>query len=397
MCKGPAIENDQVEVEDAEMKAKRKAEKKAAKLAAAEAAEAVEAAASALAATSGSAADEAEDEVAQKAARKAERKAAKLAAQLEEERLAAKALKKALKAAEKAKQEVTDTMISEEASVKRKAASVCEEVKAVDDAVPAVKKQKVAEDGSAVLGADAFRKAHEIIVTCCGSDSPAPFETFASACAEFGTPLEKALMAQGYSAPTPIQAQAWPIALQGRDMVAVASTGSGKTCGFLLPALARIAERGPHAPPSNWGRATAAKPTVLVLAPTRELAQQIHVEAVKFASAVKARSVCIFGGVPKGEQCRELRGGADILIATPGRLLDLCAGQPDRGLAATVNLYAVNYLVLDEADRMLDMGFEEDMRKVIEMCPKTGEPAQGGGATGSKAGTARQSLFFSAT
>jgi len=399
MCKGPATDNtpavstDGFDAKEAEKKAQRKAEKRAAKLAAAEAAVAAE-----VAEVAGSVNDSvADEEAAAKAARKAEKKAAKLAAQLEEERANAKALKKALKAAEKEKQETDATMASEEASVKRKAAAVCEEAKepAAAAVEPAAKKQK-AEDGVAVLGAVDYRKKEEITVTCDG-ECPAPFETFASACPEFGKALEKALLAQGYAAPTPIQAQCWPIALQGRDMVAVASTGSGKTCGFLLPAIARIAERGPTAPPSRWGRAPPAKPTVLVVAPTRELAQQIHGEAEKFAPAVKARSVCIFGGVPKGDQCRELKSGCDILIATPGRLLDLCAGQPDRGLPPSVDLSAVNYLVLDEADRMLDMGFEDDIRKVIEMCPQTGEPAQGGGATGSKAGTARQTLFFTAT
>eukprot|EP00930_Biecheleria_cincta_P022775 TRINITY_DN16573_c0_g1_i2.p1 TRINITY_DN16573_c0_g1~~TRINITY_DN16573_c0_g1_i2.p1 ORF type:complete len:558 (+),score=117.80 TRINITY_DN16573_c0_g1_i2:437-2110(+) len=292
----------------------------------------------------------------------------------------------------------------------RKAAEMAEKVEE-DDAEPPAKKTKT-ESSVIVLGAAAYRKAHEIIVPY--GDCPDPFETFDASCTVFGSALGKALLAQGYAAPTPIQAQAWPIVLQGKDVVAVAATGSGKTCGFLLPALARMAERGIGQMNSGGGRGggrggggggrgkgsgkgSPAHPTALVMAPTRELAQQIAVEADKFGPCVKVRTVCIFGGMPKGDQCRELRQGCNLLIATPGRLLDLCAGQPSLGLPPVVEISSVNYLVLDEADRMLDMGFEEDIRKVIDMCLKTGEPAQGGGASGPEAGTMRQTLFFTAT
>jgi len=150
----------------------------------------------------------------------------------------------------------------------------------------------------------------------------------------------------GFSAPTPIQAQAWPVALAGRDIVAIAKTGSGKTCGFLLPGMMHIrAQRGD----ARYG------PVVLVLAPTRELAMQIKEEADKFGNACGIRNTCVYGGAPKGPQLGALRRGVEIVIATPGRLNDfLECGQ--------VQLGQVSYLVLDEADRMLDMGFEPQVR-----------------------------------
>merc|ERR1712070_887728 len=222
-------------------------------------------------------------------------------------------------------------------------------------------------------------------------------ETFDHAGPQIGAVLTKALKNQGYNAPTPIQAQGWPIALQGKDMVAVAATGSGKTCGFLVPALVRLGERGPAPRPKSFFHKDPARPSILVLAPTRELAQQIAGEAAKFAPAVNGRVVSVYGGVPKGDQVRELKQGCDVLIATPGRLLDFCSGDPKRDLKPTIELGNVTYLVLDEADRMLDMGVEPDIRKIVEMCPKTGKPEEAGGATGLLAGSMMQTLFFTAT
>jgi len=180
-------------------------------------------------------------------------------------------------------------------------------------------------------------------------------------------------------------------------MVAVAKTGSGKTLGFLLPALALIAERGPAPTPKklSWSTSEPASPSVLVLAPTRELALQIASEAEKFAPAVWARVVTLYGGTPKGIQVGECRKGADVVIATPGRLIDLSSGSPGRGLASPISLAAVRYLVLDEADQMLDMGFEPDIRKIVDKCPKGGQ--EGGGAGGAQALSRRQTLFFTAT
>eukprot|EP00448_Togula_jolla_P012623 CAMPEP_0170616762 /NCGR_PEP_ID=MMETSP0224-20130122/26041_1 /TAXON_ID=285029 /ORGANISM="Togula jolla, Strain CCCM 725" /LENGTH=634 /DNA_ID=CAMNT_0010942577 /DNA_START=31 /DNA_END=1935 /DNA_ORIENTATION=+ len=252
------------------------------------------------------------------------------------------------------------------------------------------KRLKLESGTSAVLGATKFREMHQIIVE---SGCPPPLESFDAAVPHLGKALVKSLRAQGYTAPTPIQAQAWPIALEGRDMIGVAKTGSGKTCGFLMPPLARIAERGPLPPPGF----SPARPSVLVLAPTRELAQQIAAEGAKFAPVVSARVVAVFGGMPKHAQVREVKQGCDILIATPGRLLDLCEGSGTRNGKPSITLGCVSYLVLDEADKMLDMGFEEDIRKVVAMCPETGKPEEGGGATGYLASSMRQTLFFTAT
>jgi len=204
-----------------------------------------------------------------------------------------------------------------------------------------------------------------------------------------------ALREQGYSAPTPIQAQAWPLALRGDDIVAVAKTGSGKTCGFLIPALVRIAENGPTPciEQKGGGKDTRgpACPSALVIAPTRELVQQIAQEAEKFAPAVDARVLAVYGGVSKGEQVRDLKSGVDILIATPGRLHDFLKGDAAWDLPPSVLLDKVTYLVLDEADKMLDMGFEPDVRLIVKKCPDTGSSLT------ALAGQSRQTLFFTAT
>ncbi|XP_058456899.1 uncharacterized protein LOC131434248 isoform X2 [Malaya genurostris] len=156
---------------------------------------------------------------------------------------------------------------------------------------------------------------------------------------------------QGYERPTPIQSQGWPIALSGQNMVGVAKTGSGKTLGYMLPAIIHINHQKPD--PSIRG------PLVLVLAPTRELAQQIQQVATDFGSSSYIRNTCLFGGSSKGPQAGDLRRGVEIVIATPGRLIDFLE-------TGTTTLQRVTYLVLDEADRMLDMGFEPQIRKILE-------------------------------
>ncbi|UYV79626.1 DDX17 [Cordylochernes scorpioides] len=161
----------------------------------------------------------------------------------------------------------------------------------------------------------------------------------------------KAIHHQKYEKPTPIQAQGWPIALSGRDMVGIAQTGSGKTLAYILPAIVHIN----HQPPLERGDG----PIVLVLAPTRELAQQIQQVATDFGYDSHIRNTCVFGGAPKGPQIRDLERGVEICIATPGRLLDFLEGEK-------TNLRRCTYLVLDEADRMLDMGFEPQIRRIIE-------------------------------
>jgi ATP-dependent RNA helicase RhlE len=176
--------------------------------------------------------------------------------------------------------------------------------------------------------------------------------------------LLRAVASQGYNEPTPIQAQAIPVVLQGRDLLGRAQTGTGKTAGFTLPMLQRLAATRPA-----HGR----KVRALVLTPTRELAAQVRASVVAYGRHLPLKSLAIFGGVSINPQISELRRGVDILIATPGRLLDH-TGQ------RTVDLSQVEILVLDEADRMLDMGFIRDIRRVLALLPKQ-----------------RQNLLFSAT
>ena len=179
--------------------------------------------------------------------------------------------------------------------------------------------------------------------------------------------LLRAVSEQGYTTPTPIQRQAIPLILEGRDVMAGAQTGTGKTAGFTLPLLQRLSQR-----PAGKGR----RPVrALVLTPTRELAAQVGESVETYGRHLALRSAVIFGGVKINPQIQKLRQGVDILVATPGRLLDH-AGQK------TVDLSQVEILVLDEADRMLDMGFIHDIRKVLALLPENG---------------ARQNLLFSAT
>ncbi|WRX21404.1 Helicase [Theobroma cacao] len=168
----------------------------------------------------------------------------------------------------------------------------------------------------------------------------------------------------GFSAPTPIQAQSWPIALQSRDIVAIAKTGSGKTLGYLIPGFVHL-KRCRNEPQMG--------PTVLVLSPTRELATQIQDEALKFGKSSRISCTCLYGGAPKGPQLREIERGVDIVVATPGRLNDILEMRK-------ISLHQVSYLVLDEADRMLDMGFEPQIRKIVKEVP-----------------TRRQTLMYTAT
>lgn len=250
-----------------------------------------------------------------------------------------------------------------------------------------------AAGGSAtkLLGAGAVRETHGISVV---GDCPAPFESFACARKAFGFDLVKALKKQGFTTPTAIQAQSWPLALQGRDLIAVSATGSGKTYAFLLPAFVRLYERGPSIATSP------ARPRVLVLAPTRELVQQIAADAFKLLigqTEKRPHYVAVFGGVSKSEQIRKLDKGVDLVFATPGRLLDLAIGDPTLDARPALTLKDASYVVMDEADRILDMGFEPDVRKILAGCPKTGDASQGWGASGQHAGTRRQTLLFTAT
>ena len=176
--------------------------------------------------------------------------------------------------------------------------------------------------------------------------------------------LLKAVTQQGYDTPTPIQEQAIPAILRGQDVMAAAQTGTGKTAGFTLPLLARLSQ-GQQAP-ANQARA-------LVLTPTRELAAQVHDSVTNYGQFLPLKSAVVFGGVKINPQMMKLRRGVDILVATPGRLLDLYNQN-------AVKFSQLEILVLDEADRMLDMGFIIDIKKILKLLPKK-----------------RQNLLFSAT
>ncbi|CAK3827601.1 ATP-dependent RNA helicase dbp2 [Lecanosticta acicola] len=191
-----------------------------------------------------------------------------------------------------------------------------------------------------------FRKKYQIDIK--GKNVPKPVETFDEA--GFPQYVMSEVKQQGFEKPTAIQSQGWPMALSGRDVVGIAETGSGKTLTYTLPAIVHI-----NAQPLL---AQGDGPIVLILAPTRELAVQIQEEVSKFGKSSRIRNTCVYGGVPKGGQIRDLARGVEVCIATPGRLIDMLE-------SGKTNLRRVTYLVLDEADRMLDMGFEPQIRKII--------------------------------
>ena len=178
-------------------------------------------------------------------------------------------------------------------------------------------------------------------------------------------PLLRALTAAGYTEPTPIQAQAIPHALAGRDVQGIAQTGTGKTAAFALPILQRLLTDKRRAPSRGC--------RVLVLSPTRELASQIAESFVTYARGTGLRVAVMFGGTPKGRQARAVAGGVDVLVTCPGRLLDHMGD-------GAVRLDAVEVLVLDEADHMLDLGFIIPIRRIVAQIPAK-----------------RQTMFFSAT
>ncbi|MEY3142748.1 MAG: hypothetical protein RLY21_1241 [Planctomycetota bacterium] len=194
-----------------------------------------------------------------------------------------------------------------------------------------------------------------------------PLPTFAEL--QLAQPILDALIADGYERPTPIQAQAIPPALAGRDVLGIAQTGTGKTAAFALPILNHLLSRLPRGTRPALGR----KPKTLVLSPTRELAAQIAESFSSYGRHTPLRHAVIFGGVGQGPQVRAIQQGVDVLVATPGRLIDLLQQR-------LVNLGEIDFFVLDEADRMLDMGFIEPIRKIAALLPKS-----------------RQTMLFSAT
>jgi ATP-dependent RNA helicase DDX5/DBP2 len=199
-------------------------------------------------------------------------------------------------------------------------------------------------------------------VTLNGQNIPRPVFEFAES--TFPEQIQ-GLLHSKFTRPTVIQSISWPCALSGRDLISIAKTGSGKTLGFILPSIVHTINQTP--------RSHGEGPTVLVLLPTRELAQQVEEVARDYCKQMKLGIVCCYGGAPKQAQAGELKRGVDLCIATPGRLLDFL----DNG---TTNMRKCSFLVLDEADRMLDMGFEPQIRKIVSQIRPD-----------------RQTLMFSAT
>ncbi len=223
-----------------------------------------------------------------------------------------------------------------------------------------------------------FDKYADIPVEATGQGVPEPVTEFT--CPPIDPVLLENIKLARYTTPTPVQKYSIPIVSGGRDLMACAQTGSGKTGGFLFPILTELFSKGPApnvTPDNSFGRGRKSYPTALILAPTRELVSQIYEEARKFAYRSWVRPAVVYGGADIGSQLRAIERGCDLLAATPGRLVDLM----DRG---KISLSNIKFLVLDEADRMLDMGFEPQIRAIIEGADMPGV-------------TERQTLMFSAT
>ncbi|GJX74926.1 DEAD-box ATP-dependent RNA helicase 37-like protein [Tanacetum coccineum] len=225
------------------------------------------------------------------------------------------------------------------------------------------------EQESSGINFDAYE---DIPVDTSGENVPPPVNTFAEI--DLGEALNLNIRRCKYIKPTPVQRYTIPISLAGRDLMACAQTGSGKTAAFCFPIISGIMK-------GEFGQRPLGTRTVfplaLILSPTRELSSQIHEEARKFSYQTGVKVVVVYGGTPIHQQLRELERGVDILVATPGRLVDLLE-------RAKVSLEKIRYLALDEADRMLDMGFEPQIRKIVE---QTDMPPPG----------QRQTMLFSAT
>ncbi|CAL5443279.1 unnamed protein product [Camellia sinensis] len=218
-----------------------------------------------------------------------------------------------------------------------------------------------------------FDAYEDIPVETSGSDVPPPVNSFAEI--DLGKALIDNIKRCKYVKPTPIQRHSIPISIAGRDLMACAQTGSGKTAAFCFPIISGILRNQTMSPVSN--RINIAYPSALILSPTRELSCQIHDEAKKFSHQTGVKVVVAYGGAPISQQLRYLERGVDILVATPGRLVDMIE-------RARVSLRMIKYLALDEADRMLDMGFEPQIRRIVEQMEM---PPPG----------ARQTMLFSAT
>ncbi|XP_076905479.1 DEAD-box ATP-dependent RNA helicase 24-like isoform X1 [Bidens hawaiensis] len=207
------------------------------------------------------------------------------------------------------------------------------------------------EDKSSISGMSEQEVAeyrNSLAIRVAGFDVPRPIKTFAEA--GFSVELMKAIVKQAYEKPTSIQCQSLPIVLSGRDIIGIAKTGSGKTAAFVLPMVVHIMDQPELAKEEG--------PIGVVCAPTRELAHQIYLEAKKFAKVYGIRVSAVYGGMSKLEQFKELKSGCEIVIATPGRLIDMLKMK-------ALNMLRATYLVLDEADRMFDLGFEPQIRSIV--------------------------------
>ncbi|CAH2058351.1 unnamed protein product [Thlaspi arvense] len=235
-----------------------------------------------------------------------------------------------------------------------------------DDAEP---EPAFAEQDNTAINFDAYE---DIPIETSGDNVPPPVNTFAEI--DLGEALNLNIRRCKYVKPTPVQRHAIPILLGGRDLMACAQTGSGKTAAFCFPIISGIM-KDQHVQRPRGSRTV--YPLAVILSPTRELASQIHDEAKKFSYQTGVKVVVAYGGTPINQQLRELERGVDILVATPGRLNDLLE-------RARVSMQMIRFLALDEADRMLDMGFEPQIRKIVEQMDM---PPRG----------VRQTLLFSAT
>ncbi|KAJ1894672.1 ATP-dependent RNA helicase ded1 [Coemansia sp. IMI 209127] len=205
-----------------------------------------------------------------------------------------------------------------------------------------------------------FEKYDDIPVEASGKDIPDPITNFEEAKLE--PLLFENIMLSGYTVPTPVQKRSVSFGRAGRDMMVSAQTGSGKTGGFLFPILDDLFRSGPSAAPTNDDRPYRSRmgcPVALILSPTRELTSQIYEEARKFCYRSWVRPAVVYGGADMGFQIRQIERGCDLLVATPGRLVDMLERE-------RISLQNIRYLVLDEADRMLDMGFEPQIRRIVE-------------------------------
>jgi len=247
---------------------------------------------------------------------------------------------------EEAKESDDPAEVEESGPFKKKFYSMCPETEAMSKAE-----------------VKAYHSEHSITLYGKGRKKFKPLRTFG----ELGFSKSIMKITAGFKVPTPIQAQCWPILGSGRDIIGIAETGSGKTLAFSIPGLAHLQHR------LTTEKTVPGRPMMLIISPTRELAMQSQVVLEEAGKSCKVRSICVYGGVPKWEQKQQLSRGVEVVVATPGRLIDLMG-------EGACDLSQVSYLVLDEADRMLDQGFERDIRQII------GETHQ-----------ARQTALFSAT